>query len=148
MRITTLSTGAALCVAMLSLGPAVTAQTPPQQKPEPAQEQHQHPADQPAGDMSAKCKAMMGDHQKMMADMKAADQKLDALVAKMNAASGQAKTDATAAAVTEFVAQRKSMHDMMMKMQHGGMTHMMEHMQAGAQSMAMCPMMKDMGAHK
>jgi hypothetical protein len=35
----------------------------------------------------------------------------------------------------------------MMQMHQGMMSHMMEHMQAGPQSMAMCPMMK-MGAMK
>jgi hypothetical protein len=60
----------------------------------------------------------------------------------MNASSGQAKTDATAATVTEIVAQRKTMRDRMMQMHQQMMSHMGEHMQAGAQSMAMCPMMK------
>ena len=52
----------------------------------------------------------------------------------------------SAAAVTEIVAQRHAMHDGMMKMQQGMMTHMMEHMAEGKDSMAMCPMMthKDM----
>lgn len=93
-------------------------------------------------DMSAKCKAMMPSHEKMMAEMKAADQRLDGLVVKMNAASGQAKVDATAAVVTEIAAQRKTMREGMMNVHVGMMGHMMEHMQAGPQSMAMCPMMK------
>jgi hypothetical protein len=97
--------------------------------------------------MSAKCKAMMAEHEKMMADMKAADQRLDELVVKMTAASGQAKVDATAAVVTEMVTQRKTMREGMMRMHQGMVGHMMEHMQAGAQSMAMCPMMK-MGGMK
>jgi hypothetical protein len=88
---------------------------------------------------------MMADHEKMMADVKAADEHLDGLVAKMNDASGQAKVDATAATVTEIVAQRKTMRERMMGMQHEMMTHMMEHMQAGPESMAMCPMMKMKG---
>jgi hypothetical protein len=91
--------------------------------------------------MSAKCQAMMADHQKMMAEMKAGDERLDGLMAKMTAASGQAKIDATAAVVAEMVAQRRTMQGMM-KMQEGMMGHMMEHMQAGSGSMAMCPMMK------
>jgi hypothetical protein len=94
----------------------------------------------------AKCKAAMAGHDKMMADIKAADERLDGLVAKMNTATGQQKVDATAAAVSEVVTQRKSMRESMMKMQHEMMGHMMEHMQAGKESMAMCPMMKDMGA--
>jgi hypothetical protein len=44
-----------------------------------------------ATDMAAKCQAMMADHEKMMAEMKAADQRLDGLIARMNAASGPAR---------------------------------------------------------
>ena len=51
------------------------------------------------------------------------------LAAKMTAASGQAKVDATAAVVSEIVAQRKAMRE------------------GGPQSMATCPMMK-MGGMK
>jgi hypothetical protein len=50
--------------------------------------------------------------------------------------------------VTEIVAQRKTMRESMMKMQHGMMEHMGDHMQAGPGSMAMCPMMKEMGGAK
>ena len=94
--------------------------------------------------MEAKCQAMMAEHEKMMADMKAADQRLDGLVATMNTASGMEKMAATAAVVTEMVTQRRTMRDGMMKMQEDMMAHMMEHMQAGKDSMAMCPMMKMM----
>jgi ATP phosphoribosyltransferase len=114
--------------------------------------QHQHPAADKATpqahDMMAKCKAAMADHETMMANMKAADQRLDELAAKMTSASGPAKLDATAAVVSEIVAQRKAMRESMMKMHHGMMGHMAEHMQTGAESMAMCPMMKDVGAMK
>lgn len=116
----------------------------------PAQ-QHEHQTPdkaKPQSDMMAKCKAMMAEHSKMMAEVQAADQRLDGLVAKMTAASGQAKVDATAAAVTEIVAQRKTMRESMMTMQHGMMEHMGDHMQAGPGSMAMCPMMKEMGGGK
>ena len=108
---------------------------------EPQHEHQQTPA-KPSADMSAKCSAMMAQHEKMMTEMKAADQRLDELVAKMNQASGQAKMDATAATVTEIVAQRKTMRDRMMQMHQRMMSHMGEHVQAGAQSVAMCPMMK------
>ncbi len=102
----------------------------------------------PDSGMAAKCQAMMADQEKMMTEMKAADQRLDDLVAKMNAASGTEKSDATAAVVTEMVTQRRTMRDGMMKMEDGMMGHMMEHMQAGKDSMAMCPMMKQMGGMK
>jgi hypothetical protein len=142
MTIRSASPAALACVVILLQAPAHSAQAP-QSPPR----QQQQDAAKPATDMSAKCKAMMGEHEKMMADLKAADQRLDGLVAKMTAASGQAKVDATAAVVTEIVAQRRTMREGMMKMQHGMMSHMMEHMQAGPQSMAMCPMMK-MGGMK
>ena len=126
---------------LLVLGSPAHAQTP-----QPEHKHQQTPA-KPSADMAAKCKAMMAGHEKMMAEMKAADQRLDELVSQMNSASGQAKVDATAAAVTEVVAQRKTMPHRMMQMHQGMMSHMMEHMQSGPQSMAMCPMMK-MGAMK
>ena len=131
------------CAAVvISAVPGIAAQTPPA---------HQHAAAakaKPAPAMEAKCQAMMAEHEKMMADMKAADQRLDGLVATMTAASGQAKVDATSAAVAEIVAQRTTMRDGMMKMQEGMMAHMMEHMQAGKESMASCPMMKQMSGMK
>jgi hypothetical protein len=114
-------------------------------------QEHQHAATakaKPPSDMAARCQAMMAEREQMMTGMKAADQRLDDLVAKMNAASGMEKTDAAAAVVNEMVAQRRAMRDGMAKTQHGMMGHMMEHMQAGKDSMAMCPMMKQMGEMK
>jgi hypothetical protein len=101
-----------------------------------------------AADMAAKCQAMMADHEKMMAEMKDADQRLDELVGKMNAASGMEKANTKAAVVNEMVTQRRTMKDGMMKDQYGMMDHMMEHLQADKDSMAMCPMMKQMGGMK
>jgi hypothetical protein len=102
----------------------------------------------PESGMATKCQAMMADQEKMMAEMKAADERLDNLVAKMNAESGVEKADATAAVVNEMVTQRRAMRDGMMKMEDGMMGHMMAHMQAGKDSMAKCPMMKQMGGMK
>jgi hypothetical protein len=113
------------------------------QGPQAPQKAATEQATPPSG-MAAKCQAMMAGHDKIMAEMKAADVRLDGLVASMNAAKGQPKVDATAALVTELVAQRKTMHDGMMKMQPAMMAHMMDHMQGGKDSMAMCPMMKSM----
>ena len=135
--VTAMMTGWAAVV--ISAVPGFAAQAAPE---------HQHAATdkaKPASGMDAKCHAMMAEHEKMMADTKAADQKLDGLVVQMNTASGAEKTHATATVVTEIVTQRRTMRDGMMKMQHGMMGHMMEHMQAGKDSMAMCPMMKQMG---
>ena len=133
---------ALICIAILLQVPASNAQAPKN----PAHE-HEQATTNPPSDMSAKCQAMMAGREKMMAQTKAADQRLDSLVAKMSAASGQAKQDAIGAVEMEMVTQRKTMRDGMMKMDEGMMNHMMEHMQAGPQSMAMCPMMK-MGAMK
>ena len=113
---------------------AQTTQTPPHQMTDQMK--------MPSADMAAKCKAMMAEHDKMAADTKAADVRLDGLVAKMNSATASEKTGATAVVVTEIVAQRHAMRDGMMKMQQGMMSHMMEHMAEGKDSMAMCPMMK------
>ena len=120
----------------------VAAQTAPE---------HQHAAvdkAKPQSGMAAKDHAMMAEREKMMAEMTAADQRLDGLVATMNAASGADKTTATAAVVTTMIAQQRTMRNGMMKMQEGMMGHMMEHMQEGKDSMAMCPMMKPTGGMK
>jgi hypothetical protein len=135
------------CAAVvMSAIPGVAGQMP--QAPPHATTAKATPASGMAADMAAKCQAMMADHEKMMAEMQAADQRLDDLVAKMNAVSGMEKADATAAVVSEMVTQRQAMRDGMMKMQQEMMGHMMEHMRAGKDSMAMCPMMKQMGGMK
>ena len=74
---------------------------------------------------------MMKTHEKMMADMKAADDRLDALVNTMNAAAGDAKTNAIAAVVSELVAQHKLMH--------AHMTDMHQQMMGGRGMMMMKP---------
>ena len=78
----------------------------------------------PQADMAG----MMKMHQQMMAEMKAADAKLDALVKDMNAATGAAKISAIAQVVNELVRQQKTMYEhmgsmdqqMMMQMMMGG----------------------------
>jgi hypothetical protein len=128
---------AAGCAAVvMSAMPGFAAQTP---------QEHQQATTtevQAAPGMDAKCQAMMAEKEEMMADMKAADQRLDALVVTMNAASGMDQPAATAAVVSEMVTQRKTMRGGMMKMQEDMMGHMMEHMQARPGAMTMCPMMK------
>jgi len=59
---------------------------------------------------------MMKMHERMTAQMKANDAKLDALVTQMNAATGSAKVDAVATVVTELVRQQKAMHEHMGQM--------------------------------
>jgi hypothetical protein len=77
---------------------------------EAAQATPQNPAQQAAPQPQSGMAEMTKMHEQMMAEMKAGDAKLDALVNEMNAASGDAKVNATAAVVTELVRQQKSMH--------------------------------------
>ena len=153
MRLSRFVTGIVVgCAAVVSWAmPSLAGQMPQDHMPQVSPKATTAKAKPQAGmatDMAAKCQAMMADHEKMMTEMKAADDRLDDLVAKMNAASGTDKADATAAVINEMVTQRRTMRDGMMKMQDGMMAHMMEHMQAGKDSMAMCPMMKQMGGMK
>jgi len=60
--------------------------------------------------------AMMANCQTMMAGMKANQDKLDELIAKMNAATGPLKIEQMAAVLTELVAQEKAMRAHMMQM--------------------------------
>src|SRR5512135_719682 len=78
---------AGCAVVVVSAGVEVAAQKPQAQQPAAMAKTMPQP------DMAAKCKAMMAEMDTMMAEMKAADQRLDDLVAKMNAAAGMDKTD-------------------------------------------------------
>ena len=82
----------------------------------------QNPAPQAAPQPQTGRAHMMTMHEQMMAEMKAGDAKLDALVKDMNAAAGDAKVDALAAVVDELVRQQKAMHDRMGHM-HQAMGH-------------------------
>lgn len=96
--------------------------------------------------MPADCKAMMERHEAMQARMKEMDERLDNMVATMNAARGSVKADRTAEVVQELVAQRKQMRDQMasmmpMMMQHMGRPHA-EGDEDDARGMEQCPMMQ------
>ena len=73
-------------------------------------------ASQPHAQSPSNMQDMMKMHEQMMADMKAADSRLDALVKEMNAAGGEARVNAVAAVVTELVRQQKAMHEHMGQM--------------------------------
>jgi hypothetical protein len=91
------------------------------------------------------CKQMMSRHQQMMSEMQAMENKLDELVASMNAApDAKAKLNAMAAVLTELVSQRRQMRERVMDMQSQMMGHMMGHMQEGPASAMQCPMMQKM----
>jgi len=56
---------------------------------------------------------MMQQHQQMMAELKASDQRLEELVRAMNTAKGDAKIEAMAQVITELVHQQQAMHGRM-----------------------------------
>jgi len=111
----------ALLVTALTIAPAHGWQVSPEEHAAhhpAAQADKAAPAPQPPPAPQAKAMAGM----KGM-DMKASDAKLDELVAKMNAAQGQAKVDAMAELLTTLVKQHQSMH--------GNMGPMMSNMKDG-----------------
>ena len=68
------------------------------------QAEHAHEAQKPMG-----MPEMQKMHEKMMADLKAEQQKLDEMVKKMNSAKGDARVDAIAAIVTQMVEHHRGM---------------------------------------
>lgn len=108
----------------------------------------------------AQAVGMMAERQQMMASMRALDQTLDELIARIDTARGDdEKVDAIAAVVKAMAAQHAQMREQMMGMQSRMMGHM-EHMtampgmsggmnrgQTGAapSMMGSCPMMKEVG---
>jgi hypothetical protein len=83
-----------------------------QQAPEAQQHEQHHPATaEPTAQASA---CQQPDMAKMMAAMKATDQKLDELVKRMNADWGTAKVDVAAELLTALVQDRRAMHESMM----------------------------------
>jgi len=116
MRITrslTIATVFAL-VGILLLGKDVGAQT---KAPQPAQQDHSshHQATEPPSDSTPQTSATQAERAGgMMGEEAAAAAKLDALVAKMNASTGESRTDAMAELLTVLVQQQKSMCERMM----------------------------------
>ena len=74
------------------------------------------PADGATQPQQPSMQDMMKMHEQMMAEMKAGDAKLDALVKDMNDAKSDAKVNAVAAVVNELVRQHKAMHGRMGQM--------------------------------
>jgi len=121
--------------------------------PPPAAQKMEMPGKPSMMDEKMMEEPMMAHHKEMMGKMETMDARLDELVKKMNAATGNKKANATAAVINELVAQRKQMRDEMMTMMPEMMKHMMEHMRMGMMkgmedSMAKCPMMKSMAPAK
>ena len=113
----------------------------------PVQSQSAEPAEgkkMMEGKMMERCEAMKEQKQKMKEGMKAQNAELTEHVAKMNSAPEAKKVGLMAAVITQMVEQRTTMDARKAKMQEEMMQHMMQHMQMGKESMAQCPMMKDM----
>ena len=94
----------------------------------------------PAGPESKMDKDWQAKHDKMVAEMKAMDTRLDEKLAAMNAAKGDQKIEAMAAVINELVSQRKAMKEGFGPMHHGMKCPRMGH--PGAID---CPMMKQQG---
>jgi len=98
--------------------------------------------------MKDHCKDMMDQKKKLAADVKAEDAELTKLVGKMNRAPEDKQMTLMANVITQIVEQQVAMDERKAKMDDAMMAHMMQHMQMGKDSMAQCPMMKDMNDHK
>lgn len=94
--------------------------------------------------MMAACQKMKEQKQKMKEDMMAQGSQLTEQIAEMNRAPADQKLDLMAAILTRMEAQKIAMDARKAKMEEAMMQHMMQHMQMGKDSMAQCPMMKDM----
>lgn len=127
MRYVTTLLAAAAFTAVIGMPAHIRAQQP---AAAPAAGDPHHPeqgkadASAPAPDQHKQMMAMMA----MMNDMKAADAKLDALVATMESAQGGEKTTAMAAVVKALVDQRKAMRSSMAGMMDMQMMGMMGQM--------------------
>ncbi len=97
------------------------------------------------GKMMEGCQEMKAAKQSLKRDMKVQDDALTEQLAAMNRAPESAKMGLLAAVVTKMAEQRITMDARKAKMEEEMMKHMMQHMQMGKDSMAQCPMMKDMG---
>lgn len=83
--------------------------------------------------MMQRCSAMMAQADEIMQKIDEMEKTLDEQVAAMNAAQGQKKIDSMATVINTLVSQRKEMREMMTKLHHGMMFHIMAHRE-------ICPM--------
>lgn len=121
-------------ISLLTVFTSATAHSHAQGRQEPpaAQDHDQHhPA---TGEQPVQpAEPLPTDMMRRMEAMKAADQKFDQLVKKMNAATGAAKTDVIAELLTALVQEHRAMHDSMMS-NMSSMMNMMGHMKDGARA--------------
>jgi hypothetical protein len=111
-----------------------------QQATTPATPPHEHPAaPESKTDTAEKQKDWQAKHEKMIAERKAMDARLDEKLAVMNAAKGDQKVEAMAAVINELVSQRKEMRPNP-GLRHKEMKCPRRGQQAGIPPV--CPMMK------
>ncbi len=101
--------------------------------------------DMAKGKMMEGCQEMKAAKKSMKQDMQAQNDALIEQLAAMNRAPESAKMGLMAAVVTKMAEQKMTMDARKAKMEEEMMKHMMLHMQMGKESMAQCPMMKEMG---
>lgn len=92
--------------------------------------------------MMEHCRAMKEQKQKLQSDLDSQAIQLRDQIEKMNRAPREEKVELLAAVVTDMAEQQANMNARKSKLMDGMMTHMMEHMQMGKDSMAQCPMMQ------
>jgi len=97
------------------------------------------------GKMMEGCQEMKAAKQRLKQDTQTQNDALVSQLAAMNRAPESAKMGLMAAVVTKMAEQKMTMDARKAKMEEEMMKHMMLHMQMGKESMAQCPMMKEMG---
>jgi hypothetical protein len=113
MRSLVIALAAASLIALPGAAQDAPKPAPTAPAPMPAMAGHGHQMGPGAGMMSA-------EHKAMMARMDSMEARLATLVAEMNAASGSKKTNATAAALTQLVANHTAMRAHMQQMMMAG----------------------------
>jgi hypothetical protein len=131
-----------MVVLMAALAPGASRagdDQPAMEKAKPMMKEEAEPKMEGSGETPCPCPGMWGHHREWMEhhgemmehrqqvaeEMAAHDQKLDDLVAKMEAASGSEKTEAMAAVIEELVAQHQQRREMARKHWPGMMPGMM-----------------------
>ena len=106
-------------------------------QPDTSMSEQQAPAEteseSPESPMMKRCSAMMAQADEVMQKIDEMEKTLDKQVSAMNAAQGQKKIDDMATVINTLVTQRKEMREMMTKLHHGMMFHIMAHRET-------CPM--------
>jgi len=105
----------------------------------PGQLRSADPAD---GKMMEQCRVMKEQKQKLQSDIDSQSIQLADRIERMNRAPREEKVELLAAVVTDMAEQQTSMNARKAKMGEDMMSHMMQHMQMGKDSMAQCPMMQ------